>query len=185
LDAAMKLFWEKGYEAAGLTELLRRMRISRQSLYDTFGDKRSLYQEALDHYMASFIGRQVVRLETPASPLGNVRAVLKMYEHHATSGNGLGCLLANGVAEFGSRDAVMAARLRDKVGQLESAFRDCLRRAQIAGELPADADVPGLARTFVMTAHGVSLLGRVGADKDLIRDSLRLVGSLLPAAGTK
>ncbi len=50
LAAAMEVFWRNGYERASLDVLLQGMGISKQSLYDTFGDKRALYLKALAHY---------------------------------------------------------------------------------------------------------------------------------------
>src|SRR6202050_4781638 len=50
LAAAMDVFWRLGYENTSLDVLLTEMGIARQSLYDTFGDKRSLYLKALAHY---------------------------------------------------------------------------------------------------------------------------------------
>ena len=50
LGKAMNVFWSAGYEGASLDRLLKEMGISKQSLYDTFGDKRSLYLQALAYY---------------------------------------------------------------------------------------------------------------------------------------
>src|SRR5437588_10770448 len=50
LDRAMELFWYRGYEATSIHDLLEHLEISRQSLYDTFGDKHALFLEALKRY---------------------------------------------------------------------------------------------------------------------------------------
>ena len=50
LDAAVEVFWESGYERASLDALMDKMGVARQSLYDTFGDKRALYLKALERY---------------------------------------------------------------------------------------------------------------------------------------
>ncbi|OKH17284.1 TetR/AcrR family transcriptional regulator [[Limnothrix rosea] IAM M-220] len=55
LDKAMALFWEKGYPATGLTELLECMGIKRQSLYNTFGNKHGLFLEAIAHYSSTIV----------------------------------------------------------------------------------------------------------------------------------
>jgi len=61
LERAMHVFWARGYEATSLPELLDAMQIGRQSMYDTFGDKRALFIAALDRYIdrseAAFHGR--------------------------------------------------------------------------------------------------------------------------------
>lgn len=53
LDAAMQLFWEKGYEATSLSDLTSRMGIQRPSIYSTFGDKKELFEAALRRYTMS------------------------------------------------------------------------------------------------------------------------------------
>ena len=76
LEAAMSLFWEKGYEATGLAELLERMGIGRQSLYNTFGDKRSLFVLALSHYYQTRLTGLQQLIEGNSSPLNDsVRGV--------------------------------------------------------------------------------------------------------------
>src|SRR5258705_8447681 len=47
----MHVFWQRGYEATSLPDLLDAMSIGRQSMYDTFGDKRALFLEALERYI--------------------------------------------------------------------------------------------------------------------------------------
>ncbi|MDQ1142393.1 TetR/AcrR family transcriptional regulator [Pedobacter agri] len=50
LDRAMNLFWEKGYHATSAQDLVDGLGISRSSLYDTYGDKHSLFVMALKRY---------------------------------------------------------------------------------------------------------------------------------------
>ncbi len=50
LQKAMEAFWARGYEATSMQDLVEHMGINRQSLYDTFGDKHSLFLKALDRY---------------------------------------------------------------------------------------------------------------------------------------
>ena len=51
LNAAIQCFWSRGYEATSVRDLADAMGISGPSLYNTFGDKRTLYRQALDHYV--------------------------------------------------------------------------------------------------------------------------------------
>src|ERR1700704_2217328 len=50
LDAAMQVFWQKGYEGASLSDLTHAMGVNRPSLYAAFGDKETLFRKALDRY---------------------------------------------------------------------------------------------------------------------------------------
>ena len=74
LEQAMKVFWAYGYEATSLSELLKRMGIGKKSLYDTFGNKQSLFLKALEHYAHTNIRDLRTRLEAEGSPLGNLKS---------------------------------------------------------------------------------------------------------------
>ena len=65
----MSVFWPKGYAATSTDDLLQAMQIGRQSMYDTFGDKRRLYVEALDRYQLESVAGHISRLRSIASPL--------------------------------------------------------------------------------------------------------------------
>ncbi len=66
LERAMQLFWLRGYGRLGVAELLKHMGISRQSLYDTFGNKRGLFLRAIEHYRATQLSRALGLLERAA-----------------------------------------------------------------------------------------------------------------------
>lgn len=78
LHAAIGVFSEHGYEGTSTDELLRAMKISRQSMYDTFGDKRGLYLEALERYNADSIGKIVADLRLPGQPIKALEAPLSL-----------------------------------------------------------------------------------------------------------
>src|SRR6266404_1613927 len=76
LQKAIGVFCEKGYAAASTDELMRAMKISRQSMYDTFGDKRQLYLEAFRRYVADSVNEQIGYLEKSSSPLAGIEKML-------------------------------------------------------------------------------------------------------------
>jgi TetR/AcrR family transcriptional repressor of nem operon len=68
MDAAVQCFWSRGYEATSIRDLAESMGITGASLYNAFGDKRSLYRQALDRYVAQSFGDRVRRFETSLPP---------------------------------------------------------------------------------------------------------------------
>ena len=84
LERAMEVFWQNGYEGTGMTALLEQMGIGRQSLYDTFGDKRTLFREALTRYATTMISPLLGQLNAPGSALGNIKKVLEMWKASAS-----------------------------------------------------------------------------------------------------
>src|SRR5271166_3984741 len=66
LDAAVQCFWAHGYEATSVRDLIEKTGITGASLYNAFGDKRALYQKALDHYVEGSISERIRRCENLA-----------------------------------------------------------------------------------------------------------------------
>jgi TetR/AcrR family transcriptional regulator, transcriptional repressor for nem operon len=100
LAKAMQVFWARGYEAASLSQLLEQMGIGRKSLYDTFGNKRSLFFKALEHYAQTQIKSMREQLLQAGSPLANLERVLKtLLQVHSQPGSH-GCLLGTSIADF-------------------------------------------------------------------------------------
>src|SRR5262245_31137164 len=135
LAKAMEVFWARGYEAASLSALLAQMGIGRKSLYDTFGNKRSLFLKALEHYAQTTIKAIRTQLAAPGSPLTHLKRVLQGFQkQHAIPGS-KGCMLGTNMADFDTSDPEMASVLRSYVREVEDAFCRALLRAQQAGEL--------------------------------------------------
>ena len=74
LEAATRLFWEKGYEAAPFPDIVAVTKASRYGLYEVFGDKRGLFLKALDHYQKTIIGALTSELQEETASLPAIRA---------------------------------------------------------------------------------------------------------------
>ena len=59
----MNCFWAQGFEQTSVRDLAERMGITAASLYNAFGDKRSLYRQAFVRYLAQTVRDRVARLE--------------------------------------------------------------------------------------------------------------------------
>jgi TetR/AcrR family transcriptional regulator, transcriptional repressor for nem operon len=179
LAAAMHVFWRLGYENTSLDVLMAEMGIARQSLYDTFGDKRSLYLKALAHY----------RDETNTSMRGLFSSVPTVKDGFAQLLFGLsaesraqharGCLLLSANMERAAGDAVITDFLRRNQAEVESIFRDALRRAQSSGELSRKLDPAALARFFVVTIQGMRALARLKSDRRALEEVARVALAVL------
>jgi len=150
----MELFWQKGYGATSMSDLVEHMGLSKQSLYNTFGDKRALFLEALDAYAERHVRPLVDILEAPGSPMGNLSALIRRWQELAADGECRGCMLGNTCAEFGNADPEIAARLQAMFAQVEDTFSNTFERAQAAGAL-ADGDPRLRAYALWAAIHGV------------------------------
>ncbi|HET7270238.1 MAG TPA: TetR/AcrR family transcriptional regulator [Rubrobacter sp.] len=169
LDAAMELFWRKGYEAASMRELLDAMGIGRGSFYDTFGDKHTLFLAALDRFQE--VRTLWVEEVLAGSGLEGVREVFwRTVDGLVEFEPRRGCLLANSAVELAPHDPEVAARISGYIQRTEAEFEDALARAREDGEISADSDPKALARFLVNTLHGLRVLARAGADCETLKD---------------
>ncbi|MDR3796620.1 MAG: TetR family transcriptional regulator C-terminal domain-containing protein [Terracidiphilus sp.] len=161
----MKVFWRLGYERTSLEILLREMRISKQSLYDTFGDKRSLYIRAMHSYRKSANNslRAVFADEKPVRD-GFVKIfdamIQESKEHHRQ-----GCLLLSANLSRDLNDPEITRFLRANQREVERIFEDALRRAKRRKEIARDKSPAALAKFFVATIQGMRALARLNHDR--------------------
>src|ERR1051325_11856562 len=101
LHRAMEVFWSRGFEAASIEHLVEHMGINRQSIYDTFGDKHSLFLQALDRYRETQSRRVFEILDRPGSVKRNFKLLFQEAVDKSLSEEGRrGCFLGNAMAEL-------------------------------------------------------------------------------------
>ena len=179
LTKAMEVFWAHGYEAASLSELLKNMGIGKKSLYDTFGNKQSLFLKALEHYADRTIREMRDRLLTEGSPLSHLKQLLLDWQIRHSQPQSHGCMFGTNIADFDTDDALIAQAMRGYLRQVEDVFCTALTRAQKAGEISTDASPRDLARLLLCTAQGVALLGRVMEDDTTLAGAIQAELTLL------
>lgn len=181
LERAVELFWERGFEATSLSDLVDSMRIGRQSLYDTFGDKRALFLQALEHYCASMTGPMVGELERAGSPLGNIRRVLELWKARASDAARRGCFAGNSCAELGESDPDVMRVVASNFERMERALVRTFDRAKEQGELGRGAHSRDLARLFLSLGQGLALMSRTPLGPRYVRGAVAAFESLLSA----
>jgi TetR/AcrR family transcriptional repressor of nem operon len=179
LRKAMQLFWSQGYEATGVADLLDHMEIGRQSMYDTFGNKRSLFLAALRAYFAEQGARVVTQLRAPGSPLENLRAVFGQWQQMLGEIGPFGCLMGNTAAELGPHDEEAAQIVRMGFAGVTREIAETIRQGQEAGEIRAGLDPEELASLIVVTIQGAALLTKVEPGMQTGRAAFRGVLELL------
>ncbi len=164
LEKAMQLFWAKGYEAASVRDLLAAMGINRGSMYDTFGDKRSLFLEAIRHYRQHVAGPAIASLNAAGSPRANIERTLRELGDRAASNGCRGCFMTNTTVEVASRDPEVAKAMKSALLAVEEAFRVVLNGAVELNEVPRNANTRALARFLANTLQGlvVTAKGKLG-----------------------
>ena len=140
LQKAIGVFCDKGYAAASTDELMRAMKISRQSMYDTFGDKRQLYLEAFRRYVADSINEQIGYLEKSSSPLAGIEKMLLAFATRTKRDGIVGCMGVNAICEFGRSDPEVTSLGDTESTRLTAALERALRQAKSKKEISQDAE---------------------------------------------
>jgi TetR/AcrR family transcriptional regulator, transcriptional repressor for nem operon len=169
LAAAIKTFANSGYEGTSTDTLLKSMGISRQSLYDTFGDKRRLYLEALQRYCFDNVGTIATALQSGSSPLAAIEAALSSFAARISASTEAACLGVGAICEFGRSDREIAAIGDASGATLQNLFEEVVRRAKEIGEVSADVDPKEAALFLNATFIGLKVMARGGAKPEVLR----------------
>ncbi|HWZ58425.1 MAG TPA: TetR/AcrR family transcriptional regulator [Gemmatimonadaceae bacterium] len=172
LERAIEAFRACGFAGTSTDDLLRAMGISRQSMYDTFGDKRRLYLEALGRYNAESIAEAIRVLHRSRSPRAALEAML--VDWATRSAGEAHCLGVSSISEFGRTDDAIAT-LNDASGQvLMAAIETVAADAQASGEINRDLDPKVVARFVVSLLSGLKVSARAGASEADLRGVITL-----------
>jgi TetR/AcrR family transcriptional repressor of nem operon len=180
LQKAMEVFWSRGYEAASMQDLVKHMGINRQSLYDTFGDKHTLYLRALDHYR-EVEGRKVFALlAQPGSVKKSVRQLFEgVVEGSLCDRERRGCFMGNAMSELAGRCKETAKRTCSNMAATEEAFYRTLLRGKKQGELKHVRDLRAVARFLYSSLQGLSLMAKATQDRKKLDDVVKITLSVL------
>jgi AcrR family transcriptional regulator len=169
LEAALQVFWRKGYEGASLTDLTSAMGIEKPSMYAAFGDKEQLFRQVLDHYQKGPANMTLAGLNEPTAR----RVIERLLRQSADAGsdprNPRGCLYVQGALACGSEADWVRTELISRRAAGEAALRKRLQRAKKEGDLRKSADPAGLARYIMAVLHGMSVRSSAGASRKELR----------------
>lgn len=165
LDAAMRLFWQHGFEGTSIADLTRAMRITPPSLYAAFGDKRALFREAVDHYLG---GAESIIARIEAAPTAR-DAAHDLLSAAAQGNTGQdtppGCLLASSIVSSSSSVADLREELAQIRRAIEQALAHRIARDISIGALPVDGDAEFLAGHIFAVVQGMSTMAKDGASR--------------------
>ena len=185
LSKAMRAFWAHGYDATSMQDLVDCMGINRGSLYATFGDKRSLFIEALRRYDAVYREDWVARLSNSHGPRAAILAAFDaaiaaaLDAGSSDTGSSDGCLLVNTALELSPHDEEISAIVDHGLSEMERFFRDMIEQGQAAAEIPAHVEPVDTARGLLSLFIGLRVLARSRPEKSLLRSVANQPATLL------
>lgn len=178
LKKAISVFWKKGFEAASMSELIATTGLNSASLYKEFGNKRGLYETALDGYREQEL-EPFIRPLTDEPNMAGIETFLKGVIKNATNPYFKGCLMMNTLAEKEVVSAGAVRRVEKFCTRLETVLEGAIRGAQKSGDIPAEKDPVALAHYLLCLIQGMVLYGRVEDHKPHIETVINTVKQAL------
>lgn len=170
LEAAMLLFWKRGYDRVNLTELCEVMGAPRQSVYHIFGDKRELFIRSIHHYIESRLAPMLQQMAEETDPVQSIKDALGFFLNQSKSQKAPGCFVANTLVELGDSDPEVSELLKTALTQLEKGFLRCLKRAHKSGAISKDKKPLQISRALTNTFLGLATLSKANPSSRMVRD---------------
>ncbi|MCZ3382221.1 MULTISPECIES: TetR/AcrR family transcriptional regulator [Kosakonia] len=187
LDKAMTLFWQHGYEATSLSDLVEATGAKAPTLYAEFTNKEGLFRAVLDRYITRFARQHEAQLlceeKSVESALRDYfTAVAKCFTSTDTPA---GCFMINTSATLAASSQAIANTIKSRHAQQEETLRQFLTARQLRGEIPQTVDTLALAQFLGCILQGMSISAREGASCEkllqIIQTTLRLWPDLIKA----
>ena len=170
LQAAMKTFWQFGYEGASLAALTEAMGINSPSLYACFGSKEQLFRKAVDLYLATEDKKTRGTLAEQRTARGAVEAMLARSVANLTNADGCrGCLLVLGDSNASPEHGGIHQYLAQRRKEIQAALEERIKRGIADGDVPEHANVTAISAFFMTVMQGLSLRARDGASHEAMQ----------------
>jgi TetR/AcrR family transcriptional regulator, transcriptional repressor for nem operon len=176
VDIAMEVFWCRGYETTSMTDLLDAMDLSKSSFYQTYGSKQQVFERCLKRYADMLSTNMEKELNAASSGRRFIENMFDTIANTAQQAEGAkGCLMVNSANEFGQRDPAIAISLDEGLLLFTEIFIKAVKRAQLEGEISADADPRAIANYLHICISGLRTMIKAGADKTSAKGTVALI----------
>lgn len=170
MEQAMRCFWERGYRATSVDDLVQATGVKPGSLYHAFpGGKRALFLGSLHRYSRLIVPQKLRELDSASASLAETRAYFDGLVGDLLSTEGRqGCLLVNTAIEKAAEDDEVAAVVRGHLARLERCFTRALGNARHRGEIHESTDVASAAGLLVATSQGLMVVGKANPNREVL-----------------
>lgn len=163
LAKAVELFSSRGYSETSMDDIVRATGVSRYGIYGTFGNKRELFEEALEKYADSMGRQSYLRLLEPDASLTHIRAIFdERIEAMCASAENRGCMICHTAMELAPHDEELKGVLQKFLKRMSKAFSVGLETAREKGEVRKDLNVKSAGDFLTGAIFGLAVLARAG-----------------------
>ncbi|GAA4271811.1 TetR/AcrR family transcriptional regulator [Aquimarina gracilis] len=169
LEKAMFLFWEKGFYATSMQDLVTNLGINRASIYDTYGDKMQLFLKAFAQYRKTSLNSLKTFLYSQNSVKeGFKKLFLSITEESVSDKNKKGCFVVNTTTELTAHHEVITSIIQENQKMFVDLFYDHLKTGVENGEISNKKDLRSLALFLFTLNNDIKVLNRTsGSSKEL------------------
>jgi TetR/AcrR family transcriptional repressor of nem operon len=166
----MLRFWERGYRATSVEDLVKATGVNPGSLYGAFpGGKHTLFMKSLERYSQLVVPQQLGKLDEPDASVAEIRAYFDGLVDDLTSPAGRqGCMLVNSAIENAADDDEIAAVVRGHFARIEGCVARALDTAVRQGDVRATLDPVGAAKSLIASALGLMVVGKANPDRAVL-----------------
>ena len=179
LEKAMLLFWNKGYHATSIQDLVNALGINRGSLYDTFGGKKNLFEQALALYCNQNIKIKREFLQSEKSVKTALKKLFQVFIDDSFNDNNNGCFVVNTTTELSCEDDSINTALLMNKDNFEAMFLECLKKGQKSGEISQNKDIKSLSYMIYVLFSGIRVVARLEKDNQRLHKLSNVVLTLL------
>ena len=163
LEKAMQTFWREGYSGASMSVLLKDMGISRQSLYDTYGDKRTLFLKTLKLYISRDVDQVVSILSGPPPVRPQILQIIAHFKTMSSSDEPRGCFIVNSLTNMKDDDPELASILNDAIESIRNAMEKAFASAIQRGEMESHQSSSELANGLLNSLIGLAATSKANS----------------------
>ncbi|MER5409329.1 TetR/AcrR family transcriptional regulator [Streptomyces sp. NPDC002769] len=186
LQNAREQFWNRGYTATSIDDLMAATGLGKGSLYGAFGDKRQLFLRALDDYRDEQLDGVRRTLTGPGTGLERLGNLLDDASRgYANDIHRRGCFLAGSTSELHAQEPDVTARARTTYQEIQDLLAACVKDAQREGELAADASPEDVSGLLLAVLQGIEFLAKTDMDASALVQIGRSALANLPRPRTR
>ncbi|WGF88713.1 TetR/AcrR family transcriptional regulator [Marinivivus vitaminiproducens] len=181
LDAALGVFWRKGYEGASYVDLTEATGVERPALYSAFGNKEALFRRALARYYERYLHYVPEALQLPTAREVAAHILYSAADLNTRYPDHTGCLGVHGALAGSDEAEPVRQALIDARGAGEAQLRERFERAKAEGDLPETAKPEALAAFVLAVLHGMAVQAKAGFSRDALEAVVEQALSAWPA----
>lgn len=164
LEAAMKVFWLKGYQGTSMVDLETATGLKPGSIYNSFKSKKGLFVMVIAHYRKQTVEWRITHILNTGSPLQGIEAFFRTTYQGFKPDQLIGCMLTNTATELNTSDAEIEQGISQGLSSIQQAFHARLKEAQQNGEIENSVNIAHAALHLTSCYQGLCVIGRLTKD---------------------